>query len=92
MRIGLDVMGGDNAPDAILDGAIGSLDSIGSDDEIVLVGDAGVIETYLAKHGANDPRLTIVATTEVIAMAEPPMPFSRIAQRKSACAATRMLS
>ena len=73
MRIGLDVMGGDNAPDAILEGAIGSLDSIGPDDEIVLVGDAGVIETYLKKHGVDDPRVTVVGTTEVIAMAEPPV-------------------
>ncbi len=37
MRIGLDVMGGDNAPDAILEGAIGSLSTLGKDDEIVLV-------------------------------------------------------
>ena len=73
MRIGLDVMGGDHAPDAVLEGAIGSLDSIGSDDEIVLVGDAGVIETYLKDHGVDDPRFTVVGTTEVIAMAEPPV-------------------
>ncbi len=73
MRIGLDVMGGDHAPDAVLEGAIGSLDSIGSDDEIVLVGDAGLIETYLKDHGVDDPRFTVVGTTEVIAMAEPPV-------------------
>ncbi|MEE8459122.1 MAG: hypothetical protein V3S08_04580, partial [Phycisphaerales bacterium] len=73
MRIGLDVMGGDNAPDAILDGAIGSLDSIGKNDEIVLVGDAAIIENYLKDRGVDDPRLMVVATTEVIAMAEPPV-------------------
>ena len=48
MRIGLDVMGGDNAPDAILQGAIDSLDRLEPTDAIVLVGDRGVIEQALS--------------------------------------------
>ncbi len=73
MRIGLDVMGGDNAPDAILEGAIGALDEVGQDDEIVLVGDAAAIERYLSEHTIDDPRLTIVACDDVIAMDESPV-------------------
>ncbi len=73
MRIGLDVMGGDNAPDAILEGAIGALDRLAPTDEIVLVGDAAVIERYLAEHKIDDPRLTIVACREVITMDESPV-------------------
>ena len=73
MRIGFDVMGGDNAPDAILEGAVSSLESIGQDDEIVLVGDATIIAAYLKDHGVDDPRITTVGTTEVIGMAESPV-------------------
>ncbi len=39
MRIGLDVMGGDNAPHAILDGALDACARLDPDDELCLVGD-----------------------------------------------------
>ncbi len=73
MRIGLDVMGGDNAPDAILEGAIASLEKLDSADELVLVGDRAVIEAAINSRGVNDPRVTVVGTTQVIAMDEPPV-------------------
>ncbi len=73
MRIGLDVMGGDNAPDAILEGAIGSLSILGRDDEIVLVGDAAVIKEFLSDRNVDDPRITVVGCTEVIGMGESPV-------------------
>ncbi len=73
MRIGIDVMGGDNAPDAILDGAIGSLTRLEPDDELVLVGDGDVISRGLSDRGVKDDRLRIVACTEVIAMDESPV-------------------
>ncbi len=73
MRIGLDVLGGDNAPDAILEGAIGALERLDSTDELILVGDAGVIERFLAERGVDDPRLTIVGCSESIAMDESPV-------------------
>ena len=73
MRIGIDVMGGDNAPDAILDGAIGSLGRLKPGDELVLVGDQQVIEKTLADRGIDDQRVKIVGTTQVIAMDESPV-------------------
>lgn len=73
MRIGLDVMGGDNAPDAILDGAFASLEGLDNRDELVLVGDRAVIEAAIKGRGANDPRVTVVGTTQVISMDEPPV-------------------
>ena len=39
MRLAIDVMGGDHAPDAILAGCIEALPSLGSDDHLILVGD-----------------------------------------------------
>ncbi|MEX2671967.1 MAG: phosphate acyltransferase PlsX [Phycisphaeraceae bacterium] len=73
MRIAIDVMGGDHAPDAMIDGAVASLPLLGDNDALVLVGDRKVIEESLTEHGvAGEPRLQIEATTQVIAMNEPP--------------------
>ena len=43
MRIGLDVMGGDYAPGAVLEGAIDALGQLSSGERMVLVGDKEVI-------------------------------------------------
>lgn len=73
MRIAIDVMGGDNAPDAILDGAVAALDLLGPDDRIVLVGDAAVIADALREHGVTqDARLEVEPTTQVIGMDDSP--------------------
>ena len=73
MRIGLDVMGGDHAPQAILDGALQSVDSLSRDDQLMLFGDRATIEQHLTDAGINDPRIQIIATTETIEMAESPV-------------------
>ncbi len=44
MRIGIDVMGGDNAPDAIVEGAVASVAELDDNDELVMVGEQKVIE------------------------------------------------
>ncbi|MCA9290769.1 MAG: hypothetical protein KDA25_06550, partial [Phycisphaerales bacterium] len=73
MRVGLDVMGGDHAPDAVLDGALAALSDLAADDGLVLVGDGDVIRRWIDANTVTDPRIEIVATTEVIAMDEPPV-------------------
>ena len=74
MRIGVDVMGGDNAPDAILDGALASLERLDASDELVLFGDAKIINDALIKRTPNGPaKVSVVPTTEVVAMDEPPV-------------------
>ncbi len=74
MRIALDVMGGDNAPDAILAGGLGALDLLSDDDQLVLIGDEALIREGLVEAGLqNDRRIVIEPTTQVIGMAEPPV-------------------
>jgi glycerol-3-phosphate acyltransferase PlsX len=74
MRIGIDIMGGDNAPDQILKGCIQAIPLLDQSDRLVMFGDAEVIHETLVERGhANDPRVEIVATTEVIGMDEPPV-------------------
>ena len=74
MRIAIDVMGGDNAPDAILDGALDALDLLAAEDQLVLVGDRAVIEDVVAERGLQgDSRIVIDATTQVIEMSDSPV-------------------
>ena len=73
MRIGLDVMGGDHAPQAILDGIPMGLSHLDDDDHLVLFGDQSVIEAWLKSNDCTDPRVQIVGTTETVFMDESPV-------------------
>jgi glycerol-3-phosphate acyltransferase PlsX len=72
VRIGLDVMGGDFAPDATLSGAILTLNQIKDDDKIFLIGDQGIIEAYLNKTKIHSKNFEIVHASDVIEMGEHP--------------------
>jgi phosphate acyltransferase len=72
MRLAVDVLGGDNAPEAILKGCIGALPELESDDTIVLVGPRDVIEESLSEWGVNDPRIEIEHAPDMIEMHESP--------------------
>lgn len=73
MRIAIDVMGGDHAPDAIVKGCIEALPLIAADDELVLVGDRRVIEDILSEKGVRDGRVAIVHAAQSIGMEESPV-------------------
>ena len=51
IKIGVDAMGGDYAPEAAVKGAVMALDAIGSDSRIVLFGDEEKIKSVLASEG-----------------------------------------
>ncbi|MCY2961066.1 MAG: phosphate acyltransferase PlsX [Planctomycetota bacterium] len=74
-RIALDVMGGDNAPDAILRGALAACDPAGRwkmpPARILLVGDEALIRARLAALG-GDPGFAILHASQVIGMGESP--------------------
>ena len=76
MRILLDAMGGDNAPDANIKGAVKAINDIEA--EVCLIGNRDVINAKIKEfYGKNDiseisPRLTIHHTTETIEMCEIP--------------------
>lgn len=73
MRIAVDVMGGDHAPDAIIRGCVGALPHLTPEDQLVLVGNQRDIEEILSELQVTDPRLEFVWTTEVIGMHESPV-------------------
>lgn len=72
MRIGLDVMGGDFAPVSTISGAVLALKELAPEDEVVLVGDRGVILTELEKHGVSPDHFRIEHAHDVIEMGEHP--------------------
>ena len=72
MRIGLDVMGGDFAPDAIIEGAVDSLQHLSVDENLILIGDKGLILRKLNEMKADPALFEIVHTTQVIEMGDHP--------------------
>lgn len=72
MRIALDGMGGDKAPEVVVKGALQALAETPPDVEIVLVGQPAALEPLLAKEGASSPRLRLHPATHVVAMDESP--------------------
>jgi glycerol-3-phosphate acyltransferase PlsX len=73
VRIALDAMGGDSAPEAPVGGALEALDELPASAEILLVGRAQEIEAELAKAGGTPERIRVVDAPEVIGMAEKPL-------------------
>lgn len=74
MRIALDVMGGDNAPDAILNGGLNAAEVLADDDQLILIGDEELIREGLREAGLhNDARFVIEATDQVIEMGDSPV-------------------
>lgn len=72
MKIGIDVMGGDFAPDAIIEGAVDSLEYFSADEKIVLLGDEGSILRKLSEMNASASSFIIVPTTQVVGMGDHP--------------------
>ncbi len=72
MRIGLDVMGGDFAPVAAIDGAILAQKELTRDDKIVLIGQETVIRSLLSERGCDVSLFDIVDAPDVIEMGEHP--------------------
>ncbi|MGA0556953.1 phosphate acyltransferase PlsX [Larkinella sp. VNQ87] len=72
MRIAVDAMGGDFAPEAIVEGVVMATRELPSDVTIVLVGKQPVIETLLQKYNYAGSGLEIVHAEDVIEMGEHP--------------------
>src|SRR5665647_48119 len=72
MRIGLDVMGGDFAPDAIIEGAVDSLQHLSVNEKLVLIGDEVSIYRKLREMKIEPSLFEIVHTTQVIEMGDHP--------------------
>lgn len=75
MRIAVDAMGGDHAPEQIVLGALEGLEYLSDSDELVLVGRENVIQAHLATAGndAVSKRVRVQHTPNVIEMDDSPV-------------------
>lgn len=86
MRIGVDAMGGDNAPAEVVAGVLKARDALGGDLQLVLIGRAEAIEPHLPGDEAGRAGITVVDCPDVVAMDDAPvealrnMPDSSIAR------------
>jgi len=88
MRIAIDAMGGDNAPDEIIAGVVEAVESLDKNDRLILVGTEDVIKKKLS---SACPQLSIVNAPEVIGMDEMPIESLR-KKRKSSIAVMAKLA
>ncbi len=73
MKLGLDIMGGDFAPQNAIDGAILTLSEIGTNDTLVLMGKESIIRDELSRRDVSAERFSILHTEDVIEMEEKPI-------------------
>ena len=83
IRIALDAMGSDVAPQIPVEGAVRALAELPPSCEILLVGRAADIEAALAQHEIPDGRIQIVDAPEEIGMSEKPLAAIRGKRRSS---------
>ena len=69
MKIIIDAMGGDHAPEVVIEGAVAAVKEYGVD--IILTGDETRIKGLLARKHYTGDKITIHPTTEIIGMSEP---------------------
>ena len=73
MKLAIDVMGGDNAPAAVLDGILAFLKEPESEGvDFRLFGEKQVLDGFVAAHPESAARFETVPTTEMIGMGEHP--------------------
>ena len=72
MKIGIDAMGGDFAPEAIVEGVVMASSNLPENAHIVLIGKQDVINNLLSKYNYQGSQIEIVHAEEVVEMGEHP--------------------
>jgi glycerol-3-phosphate acyltransferase PlsX len=92
MKIGLDIMGGDHAPEATTRGAILARKEMPPDAEVVLLGDKEAIERICREENFDPGNFLVVPTTEVIGMGDHPVKAFSIKRNSSMGVGFQMLA
>jgi len=72
MNIAIDVMGGDYAPEAVVDGILLAISNLAPEETILAVGPADTINTLLADRGYTGSQIRVINAEQVIEMGEHP--------------------
>ena len=89
VRIAVDAMGGDHAPEEIVSGAVEAARNGGP--QILLVGDAERVRAELAKHDTDSLPITIVPAEGVIEEGDQPARALRLKPRASVVVSTGLV-
>ncbi len=73
MRIAIDAMGGDYAPDEIIAGTIEAIELLDESDKLILVGPQQIIESRLSSYRYRMDAVSVVDAPDVISMDDPPV-------------------
>ena len=73
MRIAIDAMGGDNAPDEIIAGAIESIEFLSDEDKLILVGPEDIISEKLRSFKDRRCMVSVVHAPDIIEMGAVPI-------------------
>ena len=92
MRIAIDAMGGDHAPEEIIKGVLEANELLDADDQLTLIGVRESIEPVLSSAGAVTNSIRIVHAPEIIGMDEPPVESLRKKRKSSIAVMARMAS
>lgn len=89
VNIALDVMGGDHAPDAIVEGAVMAARETGVG--VTLVGDEVIVRAALSRHATDGLNLSVVHASQQVEMHESPSSVVRRKRDSSIWVATRLV-
>lgn len=73
MKIVVDGMGGDNAPEAPVKGAVEAARELGAEDSIIIVGREDEVRKVLDESGYDGDKIEVLNASEVIETGEPPV-------------------
>ena len=92
MRIAIDAMGGDHAPGEIIAGTLEARKVLGSEDELVLIGDEDIIKAKLRELGTDPNTFHIFHAPDQIGMDESPVEALRRKPKSSIAIMARAAS
>ncbi|WP_139922676.1 phosphate acyltransferase PlsX [Hymenobacter sp. DG01] len=92
MKIALDAMGGDFAPQAAVDGAVLAAKALAGKAQIVLIGQEDAVRPLVAQHGPDAADLLVVPASQIIEMGEHPAKAYQQKQDSSIAVGYRMLA
>ncbi|HAK75916.1 glycerol-3-phosphate acyltransferase PlsX [Runella defluvii] len=72
MKIGIDAMGGDFAPEAIVEGAVLAAANLPTNVQLVLIGKQDIVNQLVTKYGYQGSQIEVVHAEDVVEMGEHP--------------------
>ena len=92
MRIAIDAMGGDNAPEQIVEGVVEARKILDRDDELVLVGVEDTINSCLSSLKFKGDGIEVVHAPEIVEMDDKPVESLRKKRKSSIAVMAKMAS